>query len=108
TSPPGVTITPSGDDFPVLSFVYSIRWEIASDNPAVALATVSVTPEGGNGTYTIFHDGAQQAGNVFTFEWPTCETKSGTIGVTSGDGQSLTLDYLEMAPCPATFTPVPM
>lgn len=90
-----------------LSFVYVLTWAISPDDPSLAIGTMVITPAGGDGTYSFFHDELPQPGPTFTFEWRTCTPKPGSLRVTSGDGQSLLIDYFEQAPCPATFTPTP-
>lgn len=95
-----------GDDTGSLTFVYDISWELPESDPTLAIATVTVTPSGGTGQYTYYHDNIQQEGPIFTFEWRTCQPKPGSIRVESGS-RSAEDEYFAEPPCPATFTPEP-
>ncbi len=101
------TNTPAVGDFPPLTFVWEIGWELNEGNPGMATATITVTVAGGSGQYTYFHDDIVQDGPVFSYQWASCKPRPGSVRVDSSDGQSVKEDYFERSPCPATNTPTP-
>lgn len=102
-----LTRPPITGEFPPLTFVWQISWELVEDNPAMAIATITITAAGGDGEYTYYHDDILQEGPTFSYEWASCKPRPGSVRVDSGDGQTLREDYFERSPCPATLTPTP-
>jgi hypothetical protein len=82
-----------------LNFTYTIHWELASGNPGIAIATVTISATGGGGVYQYFRDDLPVAGPVFQYEWAACHGNPGSLRVDSADGQSARVDYFETPPC---------
>jgi len=101
------TNTPAVGDFPPLTFVWEIGWELNEEDPGMATATITVTVAGGSGQYIFYHDDIVQEGPIFSYEWASCRPRPGSVRVDSSDGQSVKEDYFERSPCPATSTPAP-
>lgn len=89
-----------------LSFDYHIEWRLKDASAKQAIATVTITAQGGGGDYTYFRDEIPVDGPVFEYTWATCAGNPGSFRVTSADGQTLKKDYFSNPPCP-TFTPTP-
>lgn len=107
TLAPIVSRTPAVGDYPPLTFVWEISWEIDENNPGMATATIMITAAGGSGQYTYYHDDILQEGPTFSYQWATCKPRPGSVRVDSSDGQSVKEDYFVRSPCPATNTPTP-
>lgn len=92
------TPTPAVNTGGPLNFSYTVSWRIdaASGN---AIATVTITPSGGDGNYSYFRDELPVNGPVFEYRWATCTGNPGSFRVTSSDGQSKKIDYFEQTPC---------
>lgn len=94
-------------------------WKVESsgvnpDNPGEWQAILVVTPRGGNGKYSYFHDGLPVAGPRFSVVWRACHGKPGSIWVSDGTGQLVKKDYFidsqycnatPISPPPVTPTP---
>lgn len=104
TAPPRATNTPAV--YPPLSFDYHISWRLSAEDPYMAIASVTITAQGGDGAYAYYRDGVEQPGPQFEYQWAACQGNPGTFRVTSGDGQSVSQNYFQTAPCP-TPTPGP-
>lgn len=103
TPAPGTTTAPAPQG--ILSFTYTISWSISEQNPFIAVASVTMNAQGGDGVYTYYRDDLKQDGSVFSYQWATCRGNPGSLRVDSGDGQSVRYDYYETPPCPQTPSP---
>ncbi len=114
TSAPGPKNTPTRAPRPRNSPApLDFDWKVESAgvnpaNPDDWLAIFVVTPRGGNGKYSYFHDGLPVAGPRFPVVWRVCRSKPGSIWVRDGTGQLVTKDYFLAAPyCNVTPTKTP-
>lgn len=96
TTPTSTLPLPQG----ALSFTYTVEWSISEQNPFLAVALVTLTPQGGNGIYTYYHDDIRKDGPTFTYAWAVCRANPGSLRVDSGDGQTVRVNYYENPPCP--------
>jgi len=94
TTPPSVQ--PSGGP---LTFTWAlVDWQPADPN---YVATLQITPQGGQPPYTFYHDGLLQAGATFQITWRRCQPKPGSVGVQDAAGTRVQEDYWLEAPyCP--------
>ncbi len=92
--------TPAANPGGPIGFTYQITWELDPADRSQAVATVRITPSGGDGNYQYFRDEMPIGGPLFSYRWAVCAGNPGSLRVTSGDGQTLKLDYFEMPPCP--------
>jgi hypothetical protein len=93
------TATAEGEPGP-LTFAYAIVWEVAANNPGIAIATVTIQAAGGGGGYQYFRDDLPVSGPVFQYQWATCRANPGSLRVDSADGQTARVNYFETPPCP--------
>ena len=82
-----------------LTFTFDISWRLSSENPAEAIATVTIYPSGGGGDYTYTWD-EQPVENPFEYPWRLCKGNPSTLTVESADGQKAIEKYYERPPCP--------
>lgn len=81
-----------------LTFTYTISWRLDGDS-GNAIATVTFHPAGGDGNYSYFRDELPVTGPIFEYRWAKCTGNPGSLRVTSGDGQTIKIDYYESVPC---------
>ena len=87
-----------------LAFTYEIQWEVTPGVYDQVTAHVTIVATGGTGQYEYYRDGLPQTGATFSYQWAACRANPGSIRVESGN-ESVTEDYYEVPPCPATPSP---
>lgn len=82
-----------------LTFSYYVVWQADPADASVMIANLTITATGGDGNYQYFRDEVSLPGPVIQYRWGKCAGNPGSLRVTSGDGQSIKIDYYETAPC---------
>lgn len=82
-----------------LNFTYYVSWQADPADASVMIGTLTITASGGDGNYQYFRDEVSLPGPVIQYRWGKCAGNPGSLRVTSGDGQTLKIDYYENVPC---------
>lgn len=104
--PPGEGGQPAAPSAPAGSSAggpLSFTWAVIDWRPADPdyVATIKLTPQGGQPPYTFYHDGLAQAGEQFEIAWLRCLPKPGSVGVADATGETVKEEYWLPAPyCP--------